>query len=1043
MGRISFLDLFMGAFFTFSQQATMVMRSLTLLSFIIIPFLSFTQDFEYWYDSADNNVRNFKIANPAIEQALLLVERKDSARWIRALQLKNEIDFFDGSSGSFLAIRTDTIVRLASRIKDFAFACKSYIDQGYYYRRTDDNYQKAEESYHKALDLASANDLPQSIADANNALGVANFYRGNHREALEYYKAALQQYLKVNDSARMSKSYNNIAIIFKNQKNYPKAIEYYLESIRIFRKAGKNSDPRILANRLTNLAMAYQEVDAFEESEKAILEVIEIDRTHSKFDDFLFTHVLLIENHNKQGLFREAIDLSYQMEAKSDSISHDVLKWIFQIRRGWVYQDHAMNDSALYWYDQAIGIIGKDGSGEDYEYYKNRGEVLVALGKYREAIQSTQKGLEIALDVGVKNWIVQLYGLLYKSYKGLNQHENALLNHELYRSYQDSLWTEDKSIEIGLMQNEFELLEVEAKNQLLASETALQQQKIRSQNFIIISIGTIVVLLFSIALILRKQLIIRKELLLKIEGQSAKLKELDQAKTRFFANISHDLRSPLTLILGSLDKITERDYDILDKESKELLRLGIKNGKRLLYLADEIMDLTRLEEGKITLELQYVKIVPYLRLLTKMFSSAADIKSIELKFTTHAEDETTLQIDPHQFEKIIYNLLSNAIKFTPENGAVDVQVNTDKQHLEIVISDSGPGIPKESLNLIFDRYYQSSATTTSQAGVGIGLALVKELVELHGGTINASSAENGSVFTIRFPFKKSDWISKAIIPERSLDVITRNSLWMDLQEEKDRLQVPGIKNTDSEAQAVLIVEDHKELRSYLQSILNTDFRIYLAANGASALDILQSEKIDLIITDLMMPYMDGFELVDQLKNDKELKKIPIVVVSARTDRKEKLDLISKGAEDVISKPFDKDELMIKIQHIMQRDWDSSKTLSKLYGESAEEFEKNIMSRLENLIIKRIDDPHLSVLDLADEMAASERKVYRMIKKISGLTPYELIKEVRWQFLENYLTNNKVRTATEAAQIIGMNNVSSFSTQYKKRFGHSFKDVLAS
>lgn len=1031
----------MEAFFIFSQQATtIVMRTSLILSLTLIPLLSFTQEFEFWYDSADQNIRNYEIANPAINQAIKLVERKDSAKWMQALHIKNEIAFFSGRSPFELAQRTDSITVIAIALKDFAFACKMYIDQGYYFRRNE-NLKNAEEYYNKALNLASENSLSQAIADANNALGVANYYSGNHKKALDYYKAALKEYIKTKDSLRISKSYNNIAIIFKNQKNYPKAIDYYLESIEIFRKIGKNADQRILANRLINLAMAYQEVEEFEASEKAILEVIEIDKTNSDFDDYLFTHVLLIENYNKQGLFQKAIDLSYRMEDKSDSIDHDVLKWIFQIRRGWVFQDHGVYDSALFWYDNAVGIIGRDGSEEDYEYYKNRAEVLVALGKFKEAIQTTEKGLDIALDVGVKNWIVQLYGLLYKSHKGLNQHEKALLNHELFRTFQDSLWNEDKSIEIGLMQNEFELLEVEAENQLLASETALQQEMIRSQNLIIFSIGAILILLFAIALILRKQLIVRKKLLLKIEGQSAKLKELDIAKTRFFANISHDLRSPLTLILGSLDKITERDYEILDRESKELLDMGIKNGKRLLYLADEIMDLTRLEEGKITLELQYVKIVPYLRLLTKMFSSAADIKSIELKFTSHADDETTLQIDPHQFEKIIYNLLSNAIKFTPENGAVDVQVNTDNQHLEIAISDSGPGIPKESLELIFDRYYQSSAANTSQAGVGIGLALVKELVELHGGTIKASSGNEGSVFTIRFPFKKSDWISKAIIPERSLDVVTRNSLWMDLQDEKQRLQVPGIQNANSEAKAVLIVEDHKELRSYLQSILTTDFRIYLAANGASALELLQTEHIDLIITDLMMPYMDGFELVDHLKNDKELQKIPVVVVSARTDKQEKLNLMTKGAEDVISKPFDKDELLVKIQNILGRDWDSNKVFSKLYGESAQEFEKNVMHRLEELIIKRIDDPHLSVLDLADEMAASERKVYRMIKKISGLTPYELIKEVRWQFLENYLKTNKVRTATEAAQMIGMNNVSSFSSQYEKRFGRPFRELL--
>lgn len=1017
------------------------MKNVFTFIFVLLTLISSAQDFEYWYDSADNNVRHYEIAKPAINEAIALVEFQDSAKWMRALHIKNEIDFFYHRPGYELVSRTDSIIQIALKIKEYAFACRIYLDQGYYFRQGDQDYKKAEEYYIKALNLAKTVDLPNSIADANNALGVASYYKGNHKESLDYYKAAMMEYLKLKDSSRLSKSYNNIAIVFKNQKNYEKAIEYYLLAINIFRATGKNEDQRKLANRLINLALAYQEVDEYEKAEKALTEVLAIDKKHNDFTDYVYTHVLLIENYNKQGQWEKAIKLSREMETVSDSINQDVLKWIFQIRRGWVFQDHQMYDSAIYWYDQAKEIVGQDGPEEDYEYFKNRSEVLVELGRYPEAITAANKGLEIALDIGVKNWIVQLYRQLYKSYKGLNQHQQALKNLELYRAYEDSLWTEDKSIEIGLMQNEFELLEVEAENQLLASEAALQEQVIRSQNIIIGAAIAVLVLLIIIAFILRKQLIERKKLLHKIENQSAKLQELDQAKTRFFANISHDLRSPLTLILGSLDKIIERDYDIMDHESKELLDLGIKNGKRLLYLADEIMDLTRLEEGKVALELQYVKIVPYLRLLTKMFSSAADIKSIELRFTSNLEDETTLQIDPHQFEKIIYNLLSNAIKFTPENGVVNVDLHSSQHSLTIQITDSGQGIPQESLGLIFNRYYQSANPNHSQAGVGIGLALVKELVELHEGTIQAESNTHGTTFTIQLPYKKSDWISKAIIPERSLDIVTRNSLWVDLQEEKERLQVPGITNSDKEAKSILIVEDHRELRSYLQSILTREFRVFLAANGTSALDLLQTEKIDLILTDLMMPYMDGFELVDHLKKDKELKKIPVVVVSARTEKKEKLNLMSKGAEDVISKPFDKEELTLKIQNILSRDWDSNKALTKLYGERAEEFEKNVMNRLEDLILKRISDPHLSVLDLADEMAASERKVYRMIKKISGLTPYELIKEVRWQFLENHLKNNKVRTATEAAQLIGMNNVSSFSTQYKKRFGHSFKEVL--
>ncbi|WP_425392239.1 response regulator [Ekhidna sp.] len=848
------------------------------------------------------------------------------------------------------------------------------------------------------------------------------------------------------DTSAMITSLVEQASFYEILGDYGKTLDYNFKALDI---AEKYNDPELIALSQLSLAIFYDKIEKERESIRYNKEALE---TYA----LLGTTIKMAQIYNNIGLGYDGLNLydsaKYYFEkgyAIAVELGSEFGKAVTKLNLG-------LNAYRKKDYEKSIEIFNDvlkffNTVSDDYGIclcYYNLCRIYNDLNQNDLALYYGLKGYELSNENKFINEVKSISKELTEVYERMNNDSKALYYFKEYVAAKDSLFNEEKNQEIGRLESQFELNKSlyenqlkEKENQLLKEEASVSEQRIKTQNILIAGAIIIVLLLLVFAILLRKQLKERKQLLNKIKGQAAKLKELDQAKTRFFANISHDLRSPLTLILGSLDKITERDYEILDKESRDLLETGIKNGKRLLYLADEIMDLTRLEEGKVQLELQYVKIVPYLRLLTKMFSSAADIKSIELKFTSHAEDETTLQIDPHQFEKIIYNLLSNGIKFTPENGVVDVQLNTDKTHLEIAISDSGPGIPQESLILIFDRYYQSADASTSQAGVGIGLALVKELVELHGGTIKAASGKDGSVFTIRFPFKKSDWISKAIVPERSLDVVTRNSLWMDLQEEKERIQVPGIKTAKEDAKAILIVEDHRELRSYLQSILSTEFRVYLSANGSSALDILQAEKIDLIITDLMMPYMDGFELVDHLKKDKELKKIPVVIVSARTDKKEKLDLISKGAEDVISKPFDKEELMLKIQNITQRDWDSNTALSKLYNETAQEFEKNIMHRLESLIIKRIDDPHLSVLDLADEMAASERKVYRMIKKISGLTPYELIKEVRWQYLENYLQHNKVQTATEAAQLIGMNNVSSFASQYEKRFGHSFKQIL--
>lgn len=958
---------------------------------------------EYWYRNPDST-RFF--SNEAIVLSRQIDDKKGLIGGLRNYGISHYLVSDNDSAVYFYQLALDEL----SAFPDPELEAATLGAIGIIYSRRNE-YSKALSTYERAYELADSIGKKGRAGIALNNIGNIYFSYANYPKALDYYFKALDAQKSSKDKRAISMCFANIGLIYSSIGDVPKAIEFYDSALHIQKEIG---DLNGLAGSLYNLGTIYGG-DEFTDLDKA------------------------------WGYFSEAHRLNMQLgDKRATAFSFASL--------GILKQKLEEYDSSFWYYNQALKIQTQleDENAVAITNY-NLAKLFHDQGKINQARGYADKVIEISDSIRSYDLIRDGAWIMMDIEESVGNHPKALEYAKTLIQAKDSLFNEEKSREVGRLESQFELDKSQYENQLKESENSrlkeeakARQRRIETQGTLLIAIATILIVLVVFSMLLRKRHNERKKLLEQIGSQADKLKELDQAKTRFFANISHDLRSPLTLILGSLDKISERDYDILDKESKEMLDTGYKNGKRLLYLADEIMDLTRLEEGKISLELQYVKIVPYLRLLTKMFSSAADIKSIELKFSSDIDEETILQIDPHQFEKIIYNLLSNAIKFTPESGSVDVQLSVNETKVSIAIVDSGTGIPTDSLNYIFDRYYQSGAQQQhSQAGVGIGLALVKELVELHDGNIEVSSSTNGSTFQILLPFKESDWVSKAIVPERSLDIVTRNSLWVDLQEEKEKIQIASLTNLDEHAKSILIVEDHKELRTYLKSILSSDYKVYLASNGTHALDILQTEKIDLIVTDLMMPYMDGFEFIDHLKKDKELRKLPVLVVSARTSQSEKLDLISKGAEEVINKPFDKEELFARINNILSRSWDSEQKLSKLYVESADEFEKNVMARLERLILKRVDDPHLSVLDLADEMAASERKVYRMIKKISGLTPYELIKEVRWQFLAQYADQNKIRTATEAAQLIGMNNVSSFSEQYEKRFGQSVKEIIES
>ena len=880
------------------------------------------------------------------------------------------------------------------------------------------------------MDPAFQGILLATIGVTKNENGIGDFGISELKQALKISRS-------LGNKRRIASNYTNLGNAFESNGRFDSSIYYTTKAIELKLEVG---DSMSAAGTMGNLALAYEGIGNVEKALSYLSTALEIIGTDHPRAKGIFHNIGLMQM--KKGNYQEArSSFRKSMYGKSPNDNKSIFS-SFYGNMGITFLNEKRYDSALYYTRKSYDLKNEIGQKSNLLHpIVTLCKIHLGLNQFDEARKYGRIGMEILAENPSLDHKIELLRVLSRIETKSGNYDLGFDYYDEYDILKDSLLSKSIIQAAEEAEAKFQNAIKEKENLLLKKEAESNRQTLRFQNTVIISFAFIAILIGVIAILFKKQLSERKKLLKKIEGQSNKLQELDHAKTRFFANIAHDLRSPLTLILGALDRINEREYEILDTESKELLDTGIKNGKRLLYLADEIMDLTRLEEGKINLELQYVKIVPYLRLLTKMFSSAADIKSIELQYTNECDEETILKLDPHQFEKIIYNLLSNAIKFTPENGIVHVNLYSSNEAIAVEITDSGPGIPEERINLIFDRYYQLEDANSSTAGVGIGLALVKELVELHEGKITAENKNPGTIFKLRFPFKESDWVSKAIVPERSLDVITRNSLWMDLQEERQTLQIPSLKADLENAKAILIVEDHKELRSYLKSILEQQYRVFQAINGSNGLDLLQSEKIDLIITDLMMPYMDGFELIDHLKKDKDLNKIPVLVVSARTDKTEKIDLISKGAEDVINKPFDKEELLVKIKNITERDWNSEVKLTKLYSETAKEFERSVMQKLERLIISRVNDPHLSVLDLADEMASSERKVYRMIKKISGLTPYELIKEVRWQYLENFLKSKSVNTATEAAQLIGMNNVSSFSTQYEKRFKKSIKEFL--
>ncbi len=523
--------------------------------------------------------------------------------------------------------------------------------------------------------------------------------------------------------------------------------------------------------------------------------------------------------------------------------------------------------------------------------------------------------------------------------------------------------------------------------------------------------------------------------------QTEKLEELDRTKSRFFANISHEFRTPLTLILGPMEKLRTQISDGAKKDLDMMLR----NARRLQNLINQLLSLSKLESGKIKLQAGEVNIVSLVKRYSQSFESLAKQKKIEFIFNS-SETNIPLFVDRDKIEKILYNLLSNAFKFTGEEGRIVVSVTPLEggRGVNISISDTGRGLPPDQLERIFDRFYQADNNyAKDQEGTGIGLALTKELVELHYGKITAESQMDvGTTFTVFLPMGKEHLKPNDLV-ESVKQVKSVN--WENQQEQfaesyiQETITDDNIENEDSKP-LLLIVEDNDDLRSYVRSYLTDNYLITEAIDGEMGLEKAIERIPDLVISDVMMPKMDGIELTERLKEDERTSHIPVILLTAKAAREDKLEGLQTGADDFLTKPFDPQELLIRISNLIgQREKLKEKYKSRFVFAEARESDEPMSSddkflrKASHFIEQNLADSDLNVERFAQQMAMSQSQLYRKLKALTDLSPNEMIRSVRLQRAANLLLHHSGNIA-EIAYEVGFNNPSYFSECFQKQFG---------
>ena len=528
----------------------------------------------------------------------------------------------------------------------------------------------------------------------------------------------------------------------------------------------------------------------------------------------------------------------------------------------------------------------------------------------------------------------------------------------------------------------------------------------------------------------------------KVESDS--LRQLDQLKTRFFANISHEFRTPLTLILGQVESVLSSDLNTKDKGK---LHIANRNARRLLTLINQLLDISKIEAGGMKLNAAQHNIVSFLKSLFYSFESLAESKKITLRFESLFEYIPVLY-EPDKMEKVFYNLISNSFKYTPSGGEIKVKVNKiNPVFAEICIIDTGRGIPADRLSKIFDRFYQGDNSNTREyEGTGIGLAFARELIELHKGEISVNSkVDEGTTFTILLPLGDAKepeetavaGVTDMILPDISLPAAGRESHEESFIDEKE----PGAYIMSGEI--ILIVEDNLDVRNYIREQLEDDYRIIEASDGREGI-IRACEIIpDLILTDIMMPKMDGYEFSSAVRKDERTSHIPIIMLTAKAGIDDKIEGLETGIDDYLTKPFNARELRVRVKNIILRRKElrkkfSNATVIKPSEVSAVDADQKFLQKTIKIIESHFEDEQFSVERLAEEAGISISQLNRKLKALIDQPAGQLIRSLRLQRAANLLSQNAGSVA-EICYQVGFSDQSYFSRAFKKQFGCSPSD----
>ena len=573
-----------------------------------------------------------------------------------------------------------------------------------------------------------------------------------------------------------------------------------------------------------------------------------------------------------------------------------------------------------------------------------------------------------------------------------------------------------------LMQNE-EMNKQTARLNALHGKVDTYLVQYNHQKMYIVLFSIILLLLIGIMVYIYRTILMKR----RIE------EEANKAKLQFFTNISHELRTPLTLIADPVNYIIHDDN--LNSQQRSMLQIVQRNVLVLTQLVSEILDFRKVQNGKMELRLSDFNLAESMKQWIKLFSASAQKKHITISMD--APDTIMLRADQDKIERICYNLLSNALKYTSEGGEISLMAKEEGGRVMISVADNGCGISSDELPYIFDRFYQAK---NAGRGTGIGLAIVKAFTELHHGEVSATSIEGkGSTFTIHIPVRQKGEVTNQ--PTEKIEQLVEPSSAEEVPNQARHID-ELIQPYQTDKPEVLIIDDNIDIRTYLRSVLSEKYNVSEAADGKVGLELARKIVPDIVLSDIMMPVMDGLAFCQQLKTDKAISHIPVILLTARSLDEQRAEGYEHGADAYLSKPFSLRLLFSRIDNLIQ----SRKKLSKLFSNSDEndafeklsnETDKTFAAQLRKIIQDNLSDNEFNVERIGDEIGLSRVQLYRKVKALTGYSPVEMLRKARLTRARHLLRTTE-KTVSEVAYAVGFSTPSYFSKCYKDEFGESPK-----